>query len=76
MITLTKHQVLAKIKYVDDMTLEELEEYGVKVSMSDIDAKAKYFIYKAIGCKKMELKKMREEAFAVNGDMDDVEVEL
>ena len=73
MVTLTKEQVMAKVKYVADMTLDELEEYGVKVSMSDIDAKAKYFIYKAIDCKKLEIKEMKRDAFVTNGDIDDME---
>ena len=41
--------------------------------MSDIDAKAKYFIYKAIDYKKLELKEMQKDAFVTNGDIDDVE---
>jgi len=73
MVTLTKQQVIAKIKDVADMSITELEEYGVKVSMSDVDDKAKYFIYKAIDCKKEELKNNGIDIFVTNGDIDDME---
>jgi len=73
MVTLTKQQVIAKIKDVADMTITELEEYGVKVSLSDVDDKAKYFIYKAIDCKKEELKSNGVDIFVTNGDIDDME---
>jgi len=73
MVTLTKEQVINKIFDISNMRLDELEEYGVKVSMSDIDAKAKHFIYKAIDCKKLELKEMQKDAFVTNGDIDDME---
>jgi hypothetical protein len=41
--------------------------------MSDVDGKAKYFIYKAIDCRKLELKEMKKDAFVTNGDIDDME---
>ena len=64
---------MAKVKYVADMPMDELEEYGVKVSMSDIDSKAKFFIYKAIDCRKKELLENIKGGFMVNGELDDIE---
>jgi len=75
MVTLTKQQVIAKIRNIAGMNLVELEEFGVKVSLSDVDDKAKYFLYKAIDCRKMELKENTTDSFMVNGDLDDMELE-
>ncbi len=72
MVTLTKQQVLARIVDVADMNEIELHDFGVKVSMSDVDDKAKFFLYRAID--------MRKEQLAggigievVNGDIDDMD---
>lgn len=72
MVTLTKQQVLARIVDVAGMSENELHDFGVKVSMSDVDDKAKFFLYRAID--------MRKEQLAggigidvVNGDIDDMD---
>lgn len=72
MVTLTKQQVLAKIVDVAGMNENELHDFGVKVSMSDVDDKAKFFLYRDID--------MRKEQLAggigidvVNGDIDDMD---
>ncbi len=75
MATLTKQQVLSKIYDVADMDLIELEEFGMKVSLSSVDDKAKYFLYKAIDCRKEELTKLQKDAFVENGDIDDLEID-
>ena len=37
MVTLSKQQVIAKVKYVSDMNETELNEYATKVSLSDVN---------------------------------------
>lgn len=52
---MTKEMIKTKIEDVSEMDLHELEEFGRTVSMSDVNDKAKYFLYKAIDIRKDEL---------------------
>jgi len=72
MVTLTKQQVLARINDVVAMNEQELNEFGIKVSLSEIDDKAKYFIYQAIDYRKEQLQN-NIDIFVVNGDIDDMD---
>lgn len=72
MAVLNKEQVMKQIRKIFAMSLEQLEQFSVKVSMSSADAKAKSFFYKAIDARKSQLAEIAD-AKAVNGDIEDME---
>jgi len=71
MTTLSKEQVVEKIKEIVVMSESELESFIKKLSLSNIDDKAKKFFYKAIDLRR-EMLKEREKFLAQNGDLDDI----
>ena len=53
------------------MSNEELENFSIKISLSNICDKTKDFLYKAIQERKKEIAK-RQDAILENGELDDV----
>lgn len=72
MVILTKQQVLAKIVEIADMNENELHDFGVKISLSDVDDKAKLFLYKAIDVRREQLASVIG-IDVVNCDLDDMD---
>ena len=70
---MSKEELLAKIKEIAEMGDYELYEFGKKVAMSGLNDKAKYYLYKAIDRRKMELKNS-QSVMAVNGEIRDGEI--
>ncbi len=66
---LTKSQLLDKIQEVMEMDQKNVNEYGLKVSLSVIDEKAKKFLYKAIDLRKEQLQQSQDN-LVENGEFD------
>ena len=56
---------------IKTMSNEELENFSIKISLSNICDKTKDFLYKAIQDRKKEIDK-RQDAILENGELDDV----
>ena len=56
---------------IKTMSNEELENFSIKISLSNICDKTKDFLYKAIQDRKREIDK-RQDAILENGELDDV----
>ncbi len=68
---MSKKQLTAKIKEIDNMGFNELIEFKRKVSMSNIgetDPKAAYCLHQAIEVRELELRN-RENATVENGEI-------
>lgn len=52
---MTKETLKQNIINIFNMNERELHDYGVKVSLSNVDSKARKFLYKAIDKRKEEL---------------------
>ena len=57
---MTNEMIKAKAIDVFAMDEDELEDFGLVVDMSDVDAKAKMYLYKAIEDRTLQLREMRE----------------
>lgn len=71
LVVLSKEKVLENISKIAKMNLKEVDDFGLKISLSEIDEKAKKFLYKAIGIRKKQLSE--NDGFVVNGDIDDMD---
>ncbi|MBD3843011.1 MAG: hypothetical protein IE909_14250 [Campylobacterales bacterium] len=63
---------MAKIVEIADMNENELHDFGVKISLSDVDDKAKLFLYKAIDVRREQLASVIG-IDVVNCDLDDMD---
>lgn len=66
---LSKQQVIAQINRIAAMNEDELNEYTRAVSLSQVDDKARSFIYRACDERMYEIGLSRVAQF-VNGDID------
>ena len=57
---MTKEMVKARVLDIYDMDEDELNEFGTKVSMSDVDDKSKMYLYRAIEDRILQLREKRE----------------
>jgi len=60
-----------KLIKIKTMSNEELENFSIKISLSNICDKTKDFLYNAIQERKKEIAK-RQDAILENGELDDV----
>ena len=60
-----------KLNKIKTMSSEELENFSIKISLSNICDKTKDFLYKSIQERKKEIAK-RQESIVENGELDDV----
>lgn len=71
MVVSSKEKVLENILKIAKMNLKEVDNFGLKISLSEIDERAKKFLYKAIEIRKKQLSE--NDGFVVNGDIDDMD---
>jgi len=67
---MTGQKVKENILKIADMTLQEVEDYRVKISTSSASRRAKVFLYRA--CEERLKDIDTTQAMAVNGDIDDI----
>lgn len=65
-----KATLIKIITKIFNMDLSELNNYAVTVSMSDVDSKAKKFLYKAIDVRRKELTEDTIGVMVVSSDID------
>lgn len=56
---MTLQELKARAADIYEMNMNEVEEFGTKVSMSDLDAKAKYFLYRALEDRQLQIIDMK-----------------
>lgn len=71
LVVSSKEKVLENILKIAKMNLKEVDNFGLKISLSEIDERAKKFLYKAIEIRKKQLSE--NDGFVVNGDIDDMD---
>ena len=59
-IKMTKEMIKARVLDIYNMDEDELNEFGTKVSISDVDDKSKMFLYRAIEDRILQLREIRE----------------
>jgi len=59
---MTNEMIKAKAIDVFAMDEDELEDFGLVVDMSDVDANAKMYLYQAIEDRQLHLREMKEMA--------------
>ena len=57
---MTKEMIKARVLDIYNMDEDELNEFGTKVSISDVDDKSKMFLYRAIEDRILQLREIRE----------------
>lgn len=65
-----KTTLIKLITKIFNMNLKELNDYAVMVSMSDVDYKARKFLYEAIDVRREELEKDNIGVLVVSSEID------
>lgn len=65
-----KSTLINLITKIFNMNLSELNNYAVKVSMSEVDSKARYFLNRAIDDRRKELTENTLGVMVVNSEVD------
>ncbi|DAB40268.1 MAG TPA: hypothetical protein CFH81_08725 [Sulfurovum sp. UBA12169] len=73
MKVMSKEEVVAKIKKIAYMSKEDVLAYRVKVSVANIDAKAKKFLFRA--CDAAAASYAKCDAMVQNGEIDMGEIQ-
>lgn len=70
-VVLPKSKVIEQITKIAVMSEKDLKDYQVNLSTSNIDSKAKGFLYRAVEEREAQFNK-RHEGLAVDGDISDI----